>query len=1154
MRGIPRPPARACGDVVWRLVAPALCAAFCAAGLNILSLDAAQGADDTPAPRSLEVAIESASHVFAPDDSLRATITPLPEQVSQGAQLVLRVTNIDSDSTLWESTEPLSEATSGAPIEVAVPTPAREGAYCLHVALQPPRSLTARLRPFQETTPVAAAVAEFVVVDPTARLPRLTETWTRETTIDPANPHWWQRLPAWTQASVLVDSGRLVASCEEPVLRTDSGCDMIEVAPPSGGDSSAWLAIKLPIRRPGMPYALDLELPTQLQQELAFVIREADSANPDERNLAETGVVIGPSAEVGVVTHRVEFWPRTGEVQLLVASYEARAPLTVGRIRVLRREIDESPADAPPSESERLALAYYADPAALGQSATADNWALGLRDVQRIAQSARAAGYNGAMIRLPDDADAARRLLDAALQVFDREGLALAPVIGLTGDLPALESDLSAAAPRRTGWQCVDVHGETSAVSALSDNASNPPPRYNLLNRAVQQASRARVAEIAELCRGHACFAGMAVQVAAAGYGVLPGVEWCVDDDTATRFAASAGFRFQTADPEHFAERASEILGPRRAQWITWRNQEVARFYASLAGNLPAGRNGVRLILCLDDALTGDAAHWKLRQSLAGKCSPLDATDEAGLDLRALAEIEGTVVLRPRRLSGGSRRASAPLDDLLTESVAIDDALAGLGSVGESLFSPARPLSQEFAPPRDNDGFASVVESVAAPLAPPGDAARRPLARALVRRDCALVAVGGPMGPACDTSPLRSVLQTLCELPAPGTLVRLTRAEPVALRTYKSPSATTVCLVNTIAWPVRVTAQLAAGEPTPWRRLGSAAASPSPASEDDASGVLPPGETQWNYELPPYGVVAWQWQSPQLRLGAISVQPDGTADAALRDDLAAIETRMKQLNQRRVFGVLPNAGFEEAANGGDLAGWKTRVSSRGQATVDRLRPCSGQASMHLVSADVAGVTVESAAFEAPATGRIAVSVQLQALNFHPSTTLELIVEFQRNGQWIRRSRPAALAAIAGQWATCELDVDELPLDATLLRVAFHLSGPGEAWIDDVQLFDVWFTNAERIDLTKRFFAAKLALEEGKLADCQQMLAGYWPQYLLQNIPAAGALESEPLHELCIAETPGASDPESATETMPEKPQERRRLTERVKDLAPRLWR
>ena len=82
-------------------------------------------------------------------------------------------------------------------------------------------------------------------------------------------------------------------------------------------------------------------------------------------------------------------------------------------------------------------------------------------------------------------------------------------------------------------------------------------------------------------------------------------------------------------------------------------------------------------------------------------------------------------------------------------------------------------------------------------------------------------------------------------------------------------------------------------------------------------------------------------------------------------------------------------------------------------------------------------------------------------------------------------------------------VDDLPAEGlSELRVRFDISGPGEVWIDDVKLFDLAFKDKERSELTKLIALADLKLKNKQLADCTQLLDGYWPHFLLAHVPLA----------------------------------------------------
>ena len=67
-------------------------------------------------------------------------------------------------------------------------------------------------------------------------------------------------------------------------------------------------------------------------------------------------------------------------------------------------------------------------------------------------------------------------------------------------------------------------------------------------------------------------------------------------------------------------------------------------------------------------------------------------------------------------------------------------------------------------------------------------------------------------------------------------------------------------------------------------------------------------------------------------------------------------------------------------------------------------------------------------------------------------------------------------------------------------MTFELAGAGEILVDDVQVFDLPFTDPERVELLKLISLASVKLDSGQLADCARLLESYWPQFLVANVP------------------------------------------------------
>ena len=165
--------------------------------------------------------------------------------------------------------------------------------------------------------------------------------------------------------------------------------------------------------------------------------------------------------------------------------------------------------------------------------------------------------------------------------------------------------------------------------------------------------------------------------------------------------------------------------------------------------------------------------------------------------------------------------------------------------------------------------------------------------------------------------------------------------------------------------------------------------------------------------------------------------------------------------------------------------------------------------------------------------------------------LRLAIEGRHNGEtYYRYAKVGALAPeippIREDWAPYTFQVDDLPHSGlTELRVGFDLMGEGEVWVDDVQLFDIWFSKNERNELTKNIALADLYLGEGQVSDCQRFLDGYWAKFLVQHVPFdEAAVAARPAEASAVRNQTAAKDqPERAGEK--EKP-----LLNRWKRFAP----
>jgi hypothetical protein len=249
-----------------------------------------------------------------------------------------------------------------------------------------------------------------------------------------------------------------------------------------------------------------------------------------------------------------------------------------------------------------------------------------------------------------------------------------------------------------------------------------------------------------------------------------------------------------------------------------------------------------------------------------------------------------------------------------------------------------------------------------------------------------------------------------------------------------------------------------------------------------------------------------------------------------------LSQRAGALRSPPALGALPNPDFNRpAGNGGKMPGWTLLGKDGVTVTLDRATKYEGSASACLSSEGPPGALV-SPYFTCPETGRLALSFWLRVADPARQPPLRVTVERQQGGQVLQSSarfgQPTAdtsnPAAIREPWSQFVVHVDDLPLSgAARLRLKFELTGRGEVWIDDVQLTDLAFSKRERLELVRLIAPASVQLQNGQIGDCLQLLDGYWPRFLLENVapPVAVASRSD------AARPPAPREPEPPPSLM-----------------------
>jgi hypothetical protein len=407
---------------------------------------------------------------------------------------------------------------------------------------------------------------------------------------------------------------------------------------------------------------------------------------------------------------------------------------------------------------------------------------------------------------------------------------------------------------------------------------------------------------------------------------------------------------------------------------------------------------------------------------------------------------------------------------------------------------------------------------------PSGAAALRPLASAWATHDFFAMVEGAEVLPLVQDDDVARVRRLFQELPGPDAEVRVERRQPITSRVYRMAGATTLCLINESAWPVEVELPIELNEPATWRALGTE----SKASMADEQAA---GAATWSVSLPPYGVEARRYESATLRVGALAPKVGEDAPAALAALIGAIEQRVHALDVERPYPQLQNPDFELAGADGLMLGWQPRIGRAGHVAIDDATAATGTRALRLRSDDALGVAAQSHLFPIPGSGELTIRARVRVKDLAEDARVYAWVEFDANGTPRREYAALGEGRLGDAWTTCEFAVDDLPLASSgQMRVQFHLAGRGEAWVDGVELFDLRFSEEQRMRFTTTLFAAKIALEKGQLVECQRLVDGYWPRYLVENVPMSASAAEELLPpEVRVATLPDDAPPADGAE-------------------------
>ncbi|MEM8946645.1 MAG: hypothetical protein AAGD11_15840 [Planctomycetota bacterium] len=1117
--------------------------------------------------------------VFEPGETWKLKLRPdVASALTVGPVLIdVRLRLTGATQSTWQASQQISQAWQLADgLGFEVPCPTVEGAYRLTVTVRHEEDFATRFVPGRHPKQIAMRELEFVVIDPDAMLPTLVDQWLPMLSIDPANPSWWERLPRWAKVTRLRERSRGSTGNVRPVVRQTPTGELLELPPaPSDGDPF-WQSYTLPVQKPGQPHLVEIEYPVGVEQRLAIALVEPDAAGrvtktEQDASFYDDGRLRESDATTGI--HRFMIWPRTKSPQLLIVNQHSELPAQYGKIRLLKQ--DDALVSLTTAEladpAEELVAAYLSKPtiaSLLGATETLDassglsvqSWSTFLQGAQRLAQSLRFAGYNGAVLSVAADGSAIypsrllnpsprydtgclaasgqdplrKDALEMLFRIFDREGLRLVPALELSAPLPRLEDELVNEA-RLSGIRCVDHTGTRQRSSEASIDSM--AQLYNPLNDRVQTEISSVVEELLGRYAHHKSFSGLAVQLAGDGYGMMPGLAWGLDDETVARFSQEMSVQLPVGGITRFEQRAQTLLGAQAVPWRQWRQDRLTAMYGRLGEQVANARSDAGLIVLTENLFASPQLSQAIRGAIAASMTPKKVLADHAVDLVAINDHPSVTVVSTSHL----------IDDIATDEARINapavhaQLLEGSTNKGHLTYHSSNRIPMPSFDQRSPFGADSTFLTFESRDQAVGSAARRSLISAIAEPKNIALIDGGRILTAGIDSKVRDLLLTTRELAKAGTLIRTQRVQPLVMHIYSHEDATVLCIVNEAPWSVRAELDLTTRDSVPWVKLGANRL----AALDGVAGTTAAGSQVWQVTIDPCDVQAWEFRQDRLRVGDLRVEVAELAKSELRQRIEQIEACAGNLGIERPYPQLQNPSFELQEGEPRIPGWQPRQGAIGSIGLESTEAHSGANSVRLQSGDETGVAIQSHLFANPDTGQLTVRFFLRTNQTKDDSQLAIAIQDQDGGQTYQR-----VAALSSQqlghdtWIEHEFSLGDVPIgEDARLRLLFHLTGSADVSLDDISLCDLRFDEARRRSLVKRIHGANIALEQGQLVDCLRVVEDYWSQFLVEHVPPATSQDvvtTKPATEIARREKPAAGEEQKGAS--------------RLRGWVPKIWR
>lgn len=1123
----------------------------------------------------LRVVSDRESFVFSPGETWPFDVQPYRMTPNAELRCVLQLVNIRSGIEVWsEQFDVDTDAKGSLPTSrpFVVTLPATEGPYELVATLRE-RKITAPLlvqsfRDRRFSPPVVSQRKVQLVVIDTNPAPIDQAVWREVDDVQPGNAKWWER---WSWLPNLKLTGVSQGPLDNGLvsLREHLGHQLTELAP------TGWQAAPLPISRIGAPHLLEVEYPNDSGQTLAISVLEPNAAGMVTPLGLDSGVDVVKSpapSTPGMEKHRLIFWPKTKTPWLLLSNRRDGKPATFGKIRVLAGPTFLPPVTIDRTTIETRQLAAYYDkplfpenfsaPEALDETTlqSLGDWNTFYTGGVRLVEYLKHVGYNSAIISVSRDGATIypSRLLDSTprydsgalfvsgqdlqqkdvlemlFRLFDREQLQLIPSFHFATPLSELEALQPHTGSTSEGIELIGYDGR-SWTARFGTNRGQAP-YYNPLDPRVQTAVRHVIDEVVDRYSHHSSFAGVSLQLGPDTFVQMPGVAWGNDDQTVARFRAETKQEVPGEGQSRHRDRATYLTGVGRKLWLDWRAKKLADFYGEIQNNVARVRPNAKLYLATSGLLESSLVKDELQPRLPLRSDISDTMLQLGLSAKLLQKNVQIVPMRPQRIKPLTALADQAVDLQLRDSPTVDSVFEG--EIFSSSVNFHEPLTfalpsfdaaSPFGADKTRTWFASHIPSNSFH-------ARSQFIHNVAALDAQLVAEGGWMLPLGQEDSLRKQFAAFRQLPAKR-FETVKPASPeaqgssIVFRKFTLGDRTYFYVVNDAPWSATADIDLKLSREGKVYRFGN--------ELPEQPHTVNSGQ-MWTVQLEPYDLVAGYFSDSAVEVVDWRVRFDRVVTAELTTLVQEVKSRVNELRRREPLKVVANAGFERVVASGEPADW---VHAKGTGiTIDlsEVEPRSGSRSLHMKVTDRKKIAwIRNGEFPAPKTGRLSLLAWVRTKDEAVQPQLRMAID---NGRGYYTFATLG-KAVDGQPVNEKLGTnwpgepylfhcDTLPTDLDNVSIGFDLVGEGEVWIDDVEVYDLYFFDTELNELIKNVATAHFQLEGGRVTECERFLDGYWPRFVIEHVPPSRVAQLPRSTTPRRSPEPATSDPVAPPEEKP----------------------